>query len=426
MELPLGMKFFTHFLSLSFFLYFCQRNSHLINPVMKKTFLLTYFIALLGAEGLAYDVRVDGIYYNLNRDANEAYVTSPEAGNAYSGTVAIPDSIEVEGEVYYVTQILSAFQNCPELKEVVLGRRINTFRGEYIFDGCHLFSLHIPANLTSVYGASLNLSSGTIESIRFESWESMLGIQYLHTYADLHQGMPLYPGAPYGFKHRIFVGDEELSDVHFPKEVTRIGKFVFKNCISLSSVTFPDGVEIETEAFMGCDNLTKLSLPVGTRLGQGVFFGCTNLKEVSLSEGVEYLEQNCFQNCTGLERIYLPGSLSLIALYAMDNCTSLKDIYYNTQSLPRIYSAFENTPIENAMLHVPEDMIETFRTTAPWSGFGQIVALQPGDMPTGVETIQEPLSGSHIGRVIYNLQGRRLTKRPERGMYIENGQVKIR
>ena len=49
---------------------------------------------------------------------------------------------------------------------------------------------------------------------------------------------------------------------------------------------------------------------------------------------------------------------------------------------------------------------------------------QPGDMPDGID---QPLPASPQGEgVLYDLQGRRLSRRPVKGMYIEDGQVKVK
>ena len=50
--------------------------------------------------------------------------------------------------------------------------------------------------------------------------------------------------------------------------------------------------------------------------------------------------------------------------------------------------AFIDSPIENATLHVPAGSVEAYRTTAPWSSFGTIVALTEDEVdgiddPTG-------------------------------------------
>ena len=82
------------------------------------------------------------------------------------------------------------------------------------------------------------------------------------------------------------------------------------------------------------------------------------------------------------------------------------------------------TPIENATLHVPENMIEAFRTTAPWSGFGNIVALKAEDLPSEVKYVLAP-KPENAPPILFDLSGRRLEQKPQKGIYIQDGRVLI-
>ncbi len=42
--------------------------------------------------------------------------------------------------------------------------------------------------------------------------------------------------------------------------------------------------------------------------------------------------------------------------------------------------AFEDTNIESATLYVPESAIDDYKAAAPWSGFGNILALGPATL----------------------------------------------
>ena len=74
----------------------------------------------------AYDVEVDGIYYDLNKDDNTASVTykyfaSQNNSSAYSGDVVIPESITVDNIEFAVTSIGSyAFYYCSSLTSVTI------------------------------------------------------------------------------------------------------------------------------------------------------------------------------------------------------------------------------------------------------------------------------------------------------------------
>jgi hypothetical protein len=328
-----------------------------------------------------------------------------------------------------------AFADCPNLKSAKFGKGIESI--ESCFGGCPQF-----------------------DHVEFDDINCLLRMNFDD---DFLIGNPLY------FAHHLYSNGEEVKEITFPDGITRIGQNVLINCESVERIHVPEGVvAIWPKAFAYCKNLVSIDLPSTLQYcyssvygrGGSAFDFCESLEEIRINEDNPYYDSrdNCnaaiftqennlmigcnstiipssieeinplaFYGRTKLTSLYVPSSVVKIGGESFAECSSLTDFYYDARQLPKAdNSVFFNTPIENATLHVPEDMIETFRTTAPWSGFGQIVALQPGDMPTGVETIQEPLSGSHIGRVIYNLQGRRLTKRPERGMYIENGRVKVR
>ena len=88
---------------------------------MKKLIVFLFSLILsvvFSTSALAYDVKVDGIYYLLFK-GKIAEVTSGEKG--YSGEVVIPSSITVEGKEYTVTSIgKSSFYECSSLTSITI------------------------------------------------------------------------------------------------------------------------------------------------------------------------------------------------------------------------------------------------------------------------------------------------------------------
>ena len=76
----------------------------------------------------AYDVRVDGIYYNLNSKDNVAEVTHGIYKNdTYSGDEKIPSSISVNEVEYSVTSIGDdAFYECRRLKSITIPNSVTS------------------------------------------------------------------------------------------------------------------------------------------------------------------------------------------------------------------------------------------------------------------------------------------------------------
>ena len=88
--------------------------------------MLAVLVALFSLNAMAYDVEIDGIYYNVVKKSKQAGVTS--GSNKYTGEVTIPDSIVYQGATYSVTSI-----------------------GNYAFSGCSgLTSIAIPNSVTSI------------------------------------------------------------------------------------------------------------------------------------------------------------------------------------------------------------------------------------------------------------------------------------
>ena len=80
---------------------------------------------LYSFSAMAYDVKIDGIYYNVDSRSWNAEVTSGD--DKYADDVVIPESFEYNDETYYVTSIgPSAFDGCNELKPVTIPNGITT------------------------------------------------------------------------------------------------------------------------------------------------------------------------------------------------------------------------------------------------------------------------------------------------------------
>ena len=118
-----------------------------------KRFTLFLFSLILSVvfstSAIAYDVKIDGIYYNLISKGKTAEVTY--GGEKYRGKVVIPSSITVEGKEYTVTSIGSqAFYWCGGLKSITIPNSVTSI-GHLAFRDCSgLTSITIPNSVTSI------------------------------------------------------------------------------------------------------------------------------------------------------------------------------------------------------------------------------------------------------------------------------------
>ncbi|MBQ7401719.1 MAG: leucine-rich repeat domain-containing protein, partial [Lentisphaeria bacterium] len=94
----------------------------------------------------------------------------------------------------------------------------------------------------------------------------------------------------------VEVRDKEITVVHIPDGVTKIGKGAFSRCSRLLTVTIPDTVtNIGDFAFFDCYRLARVNIPQGvTSIGKGAFSDCYNLGEITIPASVTRIGTRAF------------------------------------------------------------------------------------------------------------------------------------
>jgi len=102
--------------------------------------------------------------------------------------------------------------------------------------------------------------------------------------------------------------------------VRKIGSEAFKNCLSLTEISLPEGItEFAYNAFSDCSSLTKISLPNSLRrIGGRSFFFCSSLTEIRIPERLTQIEASPFIGCSSLTKIEVDKNNP--KYYSENNC----------------------------------------------------------------------------------------------------------
>jgi hypothetical protein len=327
-------------------------------------------------------------------------------------SITIPNSVTSIGN--------SAFSNCSGLTSVTIPNNVTSI-GEFAFYDCScLTSVTIPESVTSIgndafeYCSSLtsitipNSMTTAIESTTFAGCTSLTSVTIGNNVTSIEYG--------------AFANCSGLISVTIGNSVTGIGQRAFDGCSSLTSITIPNSViKIGGDAFANCSGMTSVTIGNSvTLIWCGAFRGCSGLTSVTIPNSVTTIEDYAFRDCSGLTSITIGNSVTTIGINSFGGCINIKDVYCLAEQVPHSYlspSSFDDTPIEEATLHVPANSVNAYKNKSPWSGFGSIVALKDGE-PSGINSVYREASTNDR---YYNLNGQRVEKPTKKGVYIVNG-----
>ena len=270
---------------------------------MKKLFSL-FILCLCFSAAWGHDVKIDGIYYNLNKDDNTASVTYKgnyyySYENEYTGEVVIPETINVNGTQYQVTSLGNdCFSGCSGLTSITIPDSVTSL-GSFCFYKCSgLTSITIPNSVTSLGDACFYDCSG-------------------------------------------------LTSITIPNSVTSLGEHCFAYCSGLTSIDIPNSVtSLGDYCFCQCSGLTSITIPSSvTSLGGGCFYQCSGLTSITIPNSVTSLGNSCFYGCTGLSSIIIPNSVTNVG----GNCFS--DAEYLIYCYQAIYDSLKEEYGERVVLY---------------------------------------------------------------------------
>ena len=298
---------------------------------MKRTlFILTALFGLLFSSfsALAYDCKVDGIYYNLNKTDKTASVVSNYYG-VYSGNIIIPETITYNNTTYSVTSIGDrAFDQCSGLTSVTIPNSVTTI-GEEVFGNCSRLNSVIVDKNNGTYDSRDNCNA----IIKTSTNKLIVGCKNT-----------TIPNSVTSIGDRAFYGCSELTSVTIPNSVTSIGESAFYGCSGLTSAIIGNSVKsIGESAFDSCSGLTSVTIGNSVKsIGEGAFRYCSGLTSVTIPNSVTFIGEDAFSDCSGLTSVTIGNSVTSIGQEAFCGCSGLTSVTIPNAVISIGYGAFSD------------------------------------------------------------------------------------
>lgn len=375
-----------------------KANATLMAP---KTFYNWYkaigpWNAFSNIKSLSYDVVKDGIYYVLNNMSTLDVTYKDNYYNTYSGIVSIPNSvslpegnIDVDGigscaflncrnltNVSLNTNIkiihdrafmtctsldnisipssvetieYYAFVNCTSLRSIILREGLKTI-GSQAMAGIALTSIMLPASLESINGNSLSCNT-SMKTIRINAANPFYTSKDGVLYTIDGKTLMTYPAGKNGDTYNVLDGTEVIANNAFDR------------ARSLTNINLPNSLkEVQSCAFRECNALQVMEFPFGmTTLGSSAMDNCNTMSYVILPSSVTYIGSNAFYRCTSLNDIYIKATTP-------PYCDTYEWYDYDWDEDVIDY-AFTAAQFRNAIVHVPEGTVSTYRNAETWKKF---------------------------------------------------------
>lgn len=225
-----------------------------------------------------------------------------------------------------------------------------------------------------------------------EEWEYSVNIDgiYIYKYLGREENVEIPSSiegvsvVQIGGNGKVF-GDIPVKTLFLPGTVKRIESSgatgAFQDCISLSEVTLPEGLEkLDYNTFCNCTSLVNITIPSSVISYDGyIFNNCTSLTDVIINSGAG-ISSGMFEDCTSLQNVVFNKSVSSIGSSAFKGCGSLKNIEFKEGLTTIEGEAFYDSGLKS--LSTPS----TLKTIGSYA-FYECSALQSASLNDGITAI---------------------------------------
>ena len=248
------------------------------------------------------------------------------AGNNYLTRAVIPDRIKSVGA--------GAFEYCSNLGYVVFSEGVEEI-GLGVFAGCiNLEACSIPASVVQL--DSLFYDCNKLVEVKVDKKNP----NYIVNGNCIIDKRKNQLAATFGTDVVIPEGVKTMTQTALVSSARSIyipssfepERYMFRYCDRLTSITFAEGIEkIDHYIMWGCSWLKKIVLPASiVEIDDKAFKDCISLTEVSFKPNskLKTIGAYAFSGCVSLRKITLPSSLLKIGKTAFLYCNSLREVVF--------------------------------------------------------------------------------------------------
>lgn len=320
-----------------------------------------------GSPGSDYTptVTIDGLLYKLSKTTHTAMVANE---NSWEGELVIPEEVNYEGKTYTVDRIeWLAFDHCTTLTKVKIPKTVVDIRHYAQWEDCKN-PFDGCTSLESIEVDEANPSMCSVDGVLFNK-----DMTRLFCYpAGARNETYIVPDGVTWLGGDAFAYNPYLRSVQMPNSVTHMSFGIFGNCKSLKSVRLSENI---------------------THIAAGTFESCDNLSFLDIPESVKSFGESVFR-WSPLDTIIIrgtfPDGLRSDTFYFMDKERSV--IYCQPSEIDKFKKVFKGTVLS----------LDNYQTG--------MTALK-------FQSVQSPQC--------HDLQGRRLSNLPQKGIYIQNRKKKL-
>ncbi|MDY6412081.1 MAG: leucine-rich repeat protein [Bacteroidales bacterium] len=409
-----------------------------------KRYIYCFFSIVCFCNSFAYDLYVDGVYYNLEIGDNMTLEVT-YGDQEYTGNIIIPENVEYNGKLLKVTKIgpsafarssvttitipksvisieSGAFSSCTMLSSVSLTEGLGSIY-QNAFKNCgDLNEITIPSSVTHIYKDAFN-NSGLKRLILVDGDKDLslgnptsgghgsspfqrVGIEYLY----LGRNIDYFNGnmGPFDYSN---INEAVIGD-----KVKKIPNYCFQG-LYITKLTIPSSVEIIGNASLNCSTLQEVIIKDSE---QALFTYCSMpfLKKLYIGRNLIYDSQYSFISIGGeqLEDLILGESFTNFNKIVF--IADLKTVFSLNENPPTILYAsrvFSSKTYLYGKLYVPEGCLNIYQEADGWKNFFNIFET------SGIDYIKNDKRNTNVR---YNLMGQPIGN-DYKGIIIEDGVKKI-